>query len=207
MVEGNSENTDTPVNQLEGVNADNTQIKGGEDIPNNPTTQQQYQPKREWSPELARELIGKIREPKSHTLSFPERCELFAYAYSGTPNRFLSQAFRVSQTTVSYITGCLEIDPDPYRLQYVPDPHPERRKEDNPTDLDPPRRVPHDHNDRRNANRRQRYEDVRREFEALGETEFCARYMTKEIYNRIAAARREEVAARRDRRANRKARP
>ncbi len=157
------------------------------------------QPKAEWSVDLALEACRKLYEPPAHRLTFAERCEILAFAYNGTPNRYLVSVFGVSPATIANISGCLKYDPNPTRLQYIPDPHPERREIKNPTDLDRPRLVPHDHNARRNPNRSERYEDVRREFEALGEKEFAHRYVTADAYRRIAAARREEIAAKRDR--------
>ena len=157
------------------------------------------QPKAAWDVDLALEACRKLYEPPSPRLSFAERCEVLAFAYNGTPNRYLVQVFGVSSATIANISGCLKYDPNPTRLQYVRDPHPERRPIDNPTDLDRPRLVPHDHNARRNPNRSERYEDVRREFEALGSEDFARRYVTVDNYRRIAEARRDEIAARRDR--------
>jgi hypothetical protein len=157
------------------------------------------QPKDAFDPDRALEACRKLYEPPVRRLTFAERCEIFAFAYNGTPNRYLVSAFGVSAATIANISGCLKYDPQPRRLQYVRDPHPERRKIENPTDLDMPRLVEHDHNSRRNPNRTERYEDVRREFEALGEVEFGRRYVTVDNYRRIAAARRDEIAARRDR--------
>ena len=157
------------------------------------------QPKDAFDVDRALEACRKLYEPPSHRLSFAERCEVLAFAYNGTPNRYLVQAFGVSSATIANISGCLKNDPNPTRLQYVPDPHPERRDRRNPTDLDRPRLVAHDHNARRNPNRSERYEDVRREFEALGPEDFSRRYVTVDNYRRIAAARRDDVAAKRDR--------
>jgi len=156
------------------------------------------QPKAAWDVDLALAACRKLYEPPVRRLTFAERCEILAFAYNGTPNRYLVSAFGVSAATIANISGCLKYDPQPKRLQYVADPHPERRHEDNPTDLDKPRLVPHDHNGRRNPNRTERYEDVRREFEALGPEEFARRYVTADNYRRIAEARRAEIAAKRE---------
>ena len=106
------------------------------------------QPKDAFDVDRALEACRRLYEPPSHRLSFAERCEILSFAYNGTPNRYLVQAFGVSPKTIANISGCLKYDPNPTRLQYVRDPHPERRAIDNPTDLDRPRLVPHDHDQR-----------------------------------------------------------
>lgn len=166
----------------------------GDEIKQNPETQ----PKAAWDVDRALEACRKLYEPPMRRLTFAERCEVLAFAYNGTPSRYLVSVFDVSPKTISNISGCLKSDPNPSRLQYIPDPHPERRDHKHPTDLDRPRLVAHDHNSRRSPNRSERYEDVRREFEALGAEEFARRYVTVDCYRRIAAARRDEIAAKRD---------
>jgi hypothetical protein len=162
---------------------ENIPIASGQPIP---------QPKVEWNVDLAREAIRKCREGDPRRLPFETQCAIFAFAYDGMPNRILARAFDVSQTTVSNITGCLERDPNPWRLEYATGPKADGTFH-NP-DLEPPVRVPDNHNGRRNPNRSKRYDQVRREFEALGETAFYQKYLTKEAYRMVAAARREIIA-------------
>jgi hypothetical protein len=152
------------------------------------------QPKAEWNVDLAREAIRKCREGDPRRLPFETQCAIFAFAYDGMPNRILARAFDVSQTTVSNITGCLERDPNPYRREYKIGSYEtfEGTKWRNP-DIEQPVTVPDDHNARRNSNRSKRYDQVRREFEVLGETAFYQKYLTKECYRMVAAARREII--------------
>jgi hypothetical protein len=141
-------------------------------------------PKREWTVDLARELLDRLREGPPRRLPFETQCAIFAFAYSGTPNRYLVRAFQVSAATVSNITGCLDTDPEPRRYEYG---------EDQNADLEMPRLVPHDHNGRRKVNRKRRYETVARQFEALGEEAFIKRYLTRDHYKMVADARREMI--------------
>ena len=150
----------------------------------------ELQPKVEWNPDLALEACRKLYEPPQRRLTFAERCEILAFAYNGTPNRYLAPIFGVSQTTIANITGCLKVDPTPRRPAIDP-----------ATDTVSNEFTTRDHNSRRNPNRSERYEDVRREFEALGEKEFGRRYVTVDNYRRIAEARREEIAARKAKKA------
>ena len=120
-------------------------------------------------------------------LAFRLQCAAFAALYEGVAPKVVGFAFKISPQTVSYISGCLENDPDPYRRETV----------EAATDPARPHRVElvqrvlaHDHNDRRNPNRYRRYENVAREFEALGKEEFLRRYMTPGIIDQLAAARK-----------------
>lgn len=113
-------------------------------------------------------------------LTFREQCGAFAALYAGVQNKTVARAFGISIQAASYISGCLESDPDPYRLEYQPDQNP---------DLDAPRKVLMDHNRNRNPSRRRRYEIVGREFEALGVEEFNRRYYTERVHRRIIEAK------------------
>ena len=115
-------------------------------------------------------------------LKFSTQCAAFAAAYAGIQSNVIGLAFGISPQTVSYISGCLERDPEPYRYPIA--------KENDPEVTRPPRPEPHDHNARRNPNRYRRYEAVAREFEVLGSVEFTARYMTPENLAKISGARR-----------------
>lgn len=148
-------------------------------------------PKADYQKSLAEMLAEAVEGENTgvRKLRFTEQCGAFAALYSGVRNFIVARAFGISLQATSYISGCLESDPDPYRLEYPRDPHPERRKEDNPTDLDKPRRILMDHNRNRSPNRVLRYQEVRREFEALGKDEFIARYYTARVHDRILIAK------------------
>jgi hypothetical protein len=118
-------------------------------------------------------------------LTFGEKCGAFSALYAGASNQVIARAFGIAQTTVSKLSGCLESDPDPYRLE--PGREPTR---DNP-DGEPPTRIARDHNLNRKPNRHLHYSDVAREFEALGREEFHRRYYTERIHDRIVLAREE----------------
>ena len=87
-------------------------------------------------------------------------------------------AFGISAQTASRLSGCLEYDPNPYLRQTV-------------EEIDAAGRahlLMRDHNrNRRNPARRKRYENVGREFEALGVEEFAHRYLTERDMRRIIA--------------------
>ena len=129
-----------------------------------------------------REEMRKIAEAErligGPKLSFVEQCAAFAAMYEGAPNRVVRRAFGISAQSASKLSGCLERDPEPYRPTF-----------DKATDLVSGREA-HDHNGRRNPARYRHYETVAREFEALGAEEFISRYLTPEMVDRIAAARR-----------------
>jgi hypothetical protein len=115
-------------------------------------------------------------------LKFSTQCAAFAAAYAGVQSNVIGLAFGISPQTVSYISGCLERDPEPYRYPIA--------KENDDDATRPSRPEPHDHNARRNPNRYRRYEAVAREFEALGSVEFTNRYMTPHNLEKIKSARR-----------------
>lgn len=142
--------------------------------------------KPQWDIDKARAAIQSTRERRVGRLPFDEQCAIFAFAYDGMANRYLAAAFHVSTATVAYITGCLLEDPNPTRLAYEPG---------QDADLEMPRAVPHDHNARRNPNRKRRYWRVAEEFTALGEREFAARYLTPERYRMVRSARRAAILA------------
>lgn len=105
-------------------------------------------------------------------LTFTEQCGAFAALYDGVRNQTVARAFGVSLQCASKISGCLEQDPDPHRL----DEHGQR--------------VFMDHNrNRRSLQRHTYYEAVAREFEALGVEEFNRRYLTERVLNRIILAK------------------
>ena len=101
---------------------------------------------------LAGEKLG------ARKLTFTEQCGAFAALYDGVRNQTVARAFGVSLQCASKISGCLEYDPDPYRLEYD--------KGANP-DFDTPTKVMRDHNRNRKPARHRHYESVAREFQAL----------------------------------------
>ena len=109
-------------------------------------------------------------------LTFPEQCGAFAALYGGQKNRVVAKAFGLSVQGASKLSGCLEQDPDPYRIVAKGD------------DLS---KVMLDHNRNRNPNRRRHYQDVAREFEALGKEEFNRRYYTERVHTRILLAKQQ----------------
>ena len=115
-------------------------------------------------------------------LTFIDKCGAFAALYAGVANQVVARAFDLSPQTVSKLSGCLEYDPDPYRYEYA--------KGQN-ADLELPAKVMRDHNRNRRPNRHLHYNDVAREFEALGREEFDRRYYTERVLNRIILAKAE----------------
>ena len=113
-------------------------------------------------------------------LTFTEKCGAFAALYDGVANKVVARAFDLAPQTVSKLSGCLENDPEPYRHEYA--------KGQN-ADTEMPHKVVHDHNARRNPNRHLHYNDVAREFEALGAEEFGRRYYTERVVKRIIVAK------------------
>lgn len=109
-------------------------------------------------------------------LTFREQCGAFAALYGGALNYVVAEAFGISLTTVSHISGCLEYDPDPYRFEAD-------KRTDTMGD-----KILMDHNRNRSPNRRLHYEDVRREFEALGVERFNDKYY-RPYHERIMAAK------------------
>ena len=97
------------------------------------------------------EMLAEAREGEqmgTRKLTFSEQCGAFAALYAGVQNKTVARAFGISIQAASYISGCLENDPDPYRLEYQPNEN---------HDLDAPRKVFMDHNRNRNPARRKRY--------------------------------------------------
>ena len=100
---------------------------------------------------------------------------------------------------MSKLSGCLEYDPEPYKreMMEVADEHHRVEVVEN--------KIMRDHNERRNPARHLHYNDVAREFEALGAEEFDRRYYTERIVKRIIIAKVQlrdgEARAKRDQRA------
>ena len=109
-------------------------------------------------------------------LTFTEQCGAFAALYGGQRNAIVARAFGISLQTTSKLSGCLEIDPDPYR--YV-------------AQGDDTSKVLMDHNRNRKFERARFYPAVAREFEALGKEEFNSRYYTERVHNRILLAKQQ----------------
>ena len=128
---------------------------------------------------LEGELVG------ARKLTFAAQCGAFAALYSGVRNQVVARAFGLSVQAVSYLSGCLESDPEP-RKTITTFRDGEMVQE---TSF-------RDHNRNRSPNRIRRYVEVGREFEALGEEEFARRYYTARVVKRILAAK-EELKAKR----------
>ena len=141
----------------------------------------------EWNVEEALARLRAISTNGGRKLSFHDQCAAFAAMYGGAAEIDVARAFDISMTTASNISGCLEQDPTPWRRDLVYD------REQN-TVVEVP--ISRDHDRTRNPNRSRRYERVAREFEALGEAEFNRRYLSKDVFNRIAAAHNERRAGR-----------
>jgi hypothetical protein len=114
-------------------------------------------------------------------LTFKEKCGVFAALYDGASNKLISRAFDLSVQTVSKLSGCLDVDPEPWQLEYDGVQNP---------DLERPKKVFRDYNGRRKPNRHMHYADVAREFHAIGREEFNRRYYTPLIHDRIMRAKR-----------------
>ena len=132
---------------------------------------------------LSEGLVGE--NVGARKLTFAEKCGAFAALYSGYRNQVVARAFGISVQATSKLSGCLEYDPDPYKrevVEVVDDQHRVELVE---------RVTPHDHNaiNNRNPNRHRHYQDVGREFEALGAEEFIRRYYTERIHKRIILAK------------------
>ena len=141
-----------------------------------------------FDPMLALERIRRAnRGAKIRKLSFAEQCGAFAALYGGARNAVVAKAFGISAITASYLGGCLENDPSRTRrsIKWTGEGDGEIIQ------------TPCDHNAHRDPERRRRYEDVGREFEALGEEEFVRRYLTPAVYARVQKAHNEFAAARR----------
>ena len=136
------------------------------------------------------ELMDEVKAGESlggRKLTFPEKCGAFAALYGGAKNQIVARAFGLSVQTVSKLSGCLSYDPEPYREEYATGKRADGTFH-NP-DLEAPMKVLMDHNRNRNPSRALHYNDVAREFEALGVTEFTRRYYTERIHKRIILAK------------------
>ena len=155
---------------------------------------------------LAEALVGE--KVAARKLTFTEKCGAFAALYSGVRNQVVARAFDISVQATSNLSGCLEYDPDPYREEYATGQRADGSFH-NP-DLEAPARILMDHNRHRNPNRHRHYQDIGREFEALGAEEFKRRYYTERTHKRIILAklqlRDEAKTSQRDRRDSRDAR-
>lgn len=116
-------------------------------------------------------------------LTFSEKCGAFAALYAGVSNMVVARAFGLAPQTVSKLSGCLEYDPEPYKREVmeVADEHHRVEIVEN--------KIMRDHNERRNPARHLHYNDVAREFEALGAEEFERRYYVERIVKRIIIAK------------------
>jgi hypothetical protein len=159
----------------------------------------------------AEEMLAEALEGEkvgARKLTFPEKCGAFAALYSGVRNQVVARAFDISIQATSNLSGCLEYDPDPYREEYATGERADGAFH-NP-DLEAPMRVLRDHNRNRNPNRHRHYQDVGREFEALGAEEFIRRYYNERTHKRIILAkvqlRDEAKRSQRDKRDGRDAR-
>lgn len=117
-------------------------------------------------------------------LTFNEQCGAFAALYAGVRNQVVARAFGISLQCASYISGCLDNDPEPYHTMIV----------DKGKGVIEKQTVLQDHNRNRKPSRRKHYEDVGREFEALGKERFSDRYYTDRVHSRITLAKVELAA-------------
>ena len=140
-----------------------------------------------WNVENAMAQLRASNTGGGRKMSFNDQCAAFAAMYGGAKNMVVARAFKISLTTASNISGCLEQDPTPWQREMVYDQASKTMVENT---------RPRDHNRIRNPNRSRRYESVAREFEALGVDEFNRRYMTQDIFERIRQAHREIRAER-----------
>ena len=119
---------------------------------------------------LAEALVGE--KVPARKLTFTQQCGAFAALYAGVRNQVVARAFGVSLQCASKISGCLEYDPDPYREEEGVE-----------------GKILMDHNRNRSPARHRHYENVGREFEALGAAEFNRRYYTERVHKRIINAK------------------
>ncbi len=135
---------------------------------------------------LAGEKIG------ARKLTFAEKCGAFAALYSGVRNQVVARAFDISVQATSKLSGCLEYDPNPYRTEVVEVVDDQHRVEVIE------RQILRDHNslNNRNPGRHRHYQDVGREFEALGAEEFIRRYYNDRTHKRIILAKEQLRAER-----------
>lgn len=124
-------------------------------------------------------------------LSHARQCQAFAAMYScSARNQTVARAFGITTASASHIAGCLDIDPDPFSHEMKIDP-----LTDEIVDVD----IPKDHNRNRNPNRKPRYQNVAREFKALGEAEFNRRYVTQGLIDRLERVRLALIEEKRNR--------
>ena len=140
--------------------------------------------------EARRAALLEVGGPGVRKLTFREQCGAFAALYAGVQNQVVARAFGVSLQCASKISGCLEYDPDPYRYEYS-------KRANADTEL--PTKVMRDHNRNRKPERHRHYEDVGREFEALGREEFDRRYYTARVIDRLAIAKQQLRAEKKSR--------
>ena len=114
-------------------------------------------------------------------LTFHKQCAAFAALYAGVRNQVVARAFGISAQTASFISGCLENDPEPYRTSVV----------DKGKGIIEKETIVWDHNRNRSPNRRRHYEEVAREFDALGKERFAERYYTERVHDLITVAKHE----------------
>jgi hypothetical protein len=128
-----------------------------------------------WNVENAMAQLRASNTGGGRKMSFNDQCAAFAAMYGGAKNMVVARAFDISLTTASNISGCLEQDPTPWQREMI---YRDGAMVENIR--------PRDHNKIRNPNRSRRYENVAREFEALG----------VDIFERIRQAHREIRAER-----------
>lgn len=133
------------------------------------------------------ELMAEVNSDEpfgGRKLVFREKCGAFAALYGGARNLVIARAFGLSVQSVSRLSGCLESDPEPHKTVT------RFRKIDGRQEMVQETEF-RDHNaiGRRQPNRHLHYQDVAREFEALGAEEFARRYYTDRIHDRIILAK------------------
>ena len=139
---------------------------------------------KEIGPRTAEEMLLEAlagQTSSGRKLTFTQQCGAFAALYSGVRNQVVARAFGISVQCASFISGCLDNDPAPYRTIVKDVGNGVIEKET----------IMWDHNRNRKPSRRKRYEDVGREFEALGKDAFLARYYTPRVHNKIVLAQHE----------------
>ena len=138
------------------------------------------------------EMMTEVKEGEptgGRKLTFREKCGAFAALYDGAKNNIVARAFGLSIQTVSKLSGCLDVDPEPYRLEYETGYNKYTGQPHNP-DVEHPVKVFHDHNRNRRPMRILHYQDVAREFQSMSPAEFNRLYYTPRIHDRIMAAKR-----------------
>jgi hypothetical protein len=126
------------------------------------------------------ELTADQPDFAARKLSFEEKCGAFAALYGGARHSVVARAFGVTPTTVSLLAGCLPYDPDPGRRAYDPE---------TKTYIGGYQGLSRN----RIEGRKQHYQDVAKEFIALGEHAFNERYY-RPFHDRLWKARNEVTA-------------